>query len=116
MPFRERRRRFGMSRPCFERLVRERVVRLPNVRLCANVGVDRLCVTADRRRVAGVICGGDEYRADLVVDASGRGSHSPRWLEDLGYERAIEERVGIELRYTTRLFRRVRMTSAAITR
>jgi 2-polyprenyl-6-methoxyphenol hydroxylase-like FAD-dependent oxidoreductase len=44
--------------------------------------------------------------ADLVVDASGRGSRAPRWLEELGYEPPDEEVVRVDVRYTTRLFRR----------
>ena len=44
--------------------------------------------------------------ADLVVDASGRGSSSAAWLECLGYARPKEERVEIGLGYTTRVYRR----------
>jgi hypothetical protein len=44
--------------------------------------------------------------ADLVLDASGRGSSSPAWLESLGYARPQEERVGIGIGYTTRVYRR----------
>jgi hypothetical protein len=41
-----------------------------------------------------------------VIDATGRGSHSPEWLEAVGYPKPSEERVEIALGYTTRLFRR----------
>jgi 2-polyprenyl-6-methoxyphenol hydroxylase-like FAD-dependent oxidoreductase len=44
--------------------------------------------------------------ADLVVDAGGRGSRAPAWLEALGYGRPAEERVTIGVGYTTRLYRR----------
>jgi hypothetical protein len=44
--------------------------------------------------------------ADLVVDASGRGSSSPAWLESLGYIRPAEERIEIGIGYTTRIYRR----------
>jgi flavin-dependent dehydrogenase len=43
--------------------------------------------------------------ADLVVDASGRGSRAPAWLRDMGYERPEEERIEIEVGYTTRVYR-----------
>ena len=46
--------------------------------------------------------------ADLVVDASGRGSRAPVWLEALGYPRPIEESLGINLADTSRFFRRDR--------
>ena len=45
--------------------------------------------------------------ADLVVDASGRGSSSPAWLEGLGYVRPEEERIEIGIGYTTRVYRRL---------
>jgi 2-polyprenyl-6-methoxyphenol hydroxylase-like FAD-dependent oxidoreductase len=44
--------------------------------------------------------------ADLVVDASGRHSHAPEWLEALGYERPSAETVGVGISYTTRRLRR----------
>src|SRR6185437_5448088 len=43
--------------------------------------------------------------ADLVVDATGRGSRTPAWLEELGYARPAEESIKIDLTYTTRHFR-----------
>jgi hypothetical protein len=44
--------------------------------------------------------------ADLVVDATGRGSSSPRWLADPGYEVPQEQRLQVDVHYVTRLFRR----------
>ena len=44
--------------------------------------------------------------ADLVVDATGRGSKAPQWLQNAGLAAPAEERVGMKLAYTTRLFRR----------
>jgi hypothetical protein len=44
--------------------------------------------------------------ADLVVDASGRGSRSPVWLAGLGYERPVEEAVKIGVTYTSCQFQR----------
>jgi 2-polyprenyl-6-methoxyphenol hydroxylase-like FAD-dependent oxidoreductase len=43
--------------------------------------------------------------ADLVVDASGRGSHAPRWLEALGRMAPPEDVIKPGLSYTTRWFR-----------
>jgi hypothetical protein len=43
-----------------------------------------------------------------VVDASGRGSRTPQWLEGLGYPRVQELAVAADLGYTTRFFRRTR--------
>jgi 2-polyprenyl-6-methoxyphenol hydroxylase-like FAD-dependent oxidoreductase len=44
--------------------------------------------------VAGVILGGDgELHADLVIDATGRGSRAPEWLAALGHPAPPETRV-----------------------
>jgi hypothetical protein len=47
----------------------------------------------------------EELRADLVVDATGRGSRTPLWLEALGYPRPPTEQVRIGLGYATRTYR-----------
>ena len=44
--------------------------------------------------------------ADLVVDASGRGSQSARWLEELGFPRSEEVSVKVDVGYATRTFER----------
>jgi 2-polyprenyl-6-methoxyphenol hydroxylase-like FAD-dependent oxidoreductase len=54
---------------------------------------------AERRQAAG-----REIRADLVVDASGRGSRLPRWLEGIGVTVPQETVVDAHVVYTSRLF------------
>jgi 2-polyprenyl-6-methoxyphenol hydroxylase-like FAD-dependent oxidoreductase len=44
--------------------------------------------------------------ADLVVDATGRGSRSQSWLETLGFDAPAVEKVEVGIGYTTRLYRR----------
>jgi 2-polyprenyl-6-methoxyphenol hydroxylase-like FAD-dependent oxidoreductase len=44
--------------------------------------------------------------ADLVVDATGRGSRSAQWLESLGYGRVEESTIRIDVGYATRIYRR----------
>jgi 2-polyprenyl-6-methoxyphenol hydroxylase-like FAD-dependent oxidoreductase len=95
-----------MSRPFLETAVRKKVLSLPNVRARENTTVDGLASTSDNARVTGVRIGNETLAADLVVDTSGRGSHSPQWLESMGYTKAPEERVEVALAYTTRFFRR----------
>jgi 2-polyprenyl-6-methoxyphenol hydroxylase-like FAD-dependent oxidoreductase len=46
--------------------------------------------------------------ADLVVDATGRGSRSPVWLEELGYPRPAEDEVRVGVAYASRVYRRRR--------
>lgn len=105
------------SRPTLEALVRARVLALPNVRAFEDCRVLGL-VTEDEggqgsRRVTGVRLddrqsgsGQETLLADLVVDASGRGSRSPGWLDELGYSKPQEEEVRIGLGYTSCYFRR----------
>jgi 2-polyprenyl-6-methoxyphenol hydroxylase-like FAD-dependent oxidoreductase len=47
----------------------------------------------------------DEITADLVVDATGRGSRTPVWLEELGYERPVEDRITVRVKYASQTLR-----------
>lgn len=100
------------ARPVLESRVRARVAALPNVMFAEGQDITGLVTTRDRGRVTGVRIqrhGGDGAEdvldADLVVDATGRGSRTPVWLEEFGYRRPEEERIKIDLTYTTRLYR-----------
>lgn len=100
------------TRPVLEAHVRARVEALPNVEFLQRCAIRGLITTADRKRVTGVRVITDATHsveqvldADLVVDATGRGSRMPAWLEDLGYPRPAEDRVKIDMAYTTRHFR-----------
>jgi 2-polyprenyl-6-methoxyphenol hydroxylase-like FAD-dependent oxidoreductase len=48
----------------------------------------------------------EDVAADLVVDASGRGSRMPAWLEELGRSRPPESEVKVDVGYATRFYRR----------
>jgi 2-polyprenyl-6-methoxyphenol hydroxylase-like FAD-dependent oxidoreductase len=100
------------SRPLLEGHVRVQVRTLPNVRLLDRCDVVGLATTPDGRRVTGarVLRRADGSAeellgADLVVDASGRGSRAPVWPEELGYPRPEAEQVRIGLGYATRTYR-----------
>jgi 2-polyprenyl-6-methoxyphenol hydroxylase-like FAD-dependent oxidoreductase len=100
------------TRPVLEAHVRARVSALPNVELMQRYGIRGLKATPDRSRITGVrVLSEDEgspeefLDADLVVDATGRGSRTPVWLEELGYERPKEDRMKVDLAYTTRHYR-----------
>ena len=99
------------SRPVLEGHVRRRLMALPNVRVIENGAVQGLIADDSRATIKGVRAKvGNEAEqtmtADLVVDASGRGSSSPNWLEGLGYARPDEEKIEIGIGYTTRIYRR----------
>lgn len=99
------------SRPLIEAAVRKRLLAASNVRAVEACRVLGLLSSPDRRRVTGVRvalqgAGEAEVRADLVVDAGGRGSRSPAWLEALGYGRPREETIKVGIGYTTRIYLR----------
>lgn len=97
------------SRPLLEWGVRRRVQALRNVRTLDGCSVTELAADASRARITGVRYqrGGEvrEEPADLVVDASGRGSRTPQWLEALGYPKVEEREVRIDVGYATRRYR-----------
>ena len=93
-----------VSRPTLEKYVRSRLLRLPNVRITDCRAVDGVVSSAGR--VTGVKCGDEVVNADLAVDASGRGSQSPAWLEAMGFRRPNEDAVRVGLGYATRIYRR----------
>lgn len=100
------------SRALLERLVRARVRDLPQVTVTPACDVVGLATTPDRRRVCGARLlrradGSAEEVLDaaLLVDASGRGSPTPAWLEALGYDPPDTERVRIDLAYATCRYR-----------
>ncbi len=103
-----------MSRPLLEYHVRRRVATLPNVTVIGGCQVTGLLVTRDRQRVTGVRVADTDDRgtehvllAHLTVDASGRGSRLPAWLEQFGYDLPDTVVAGVESRYATRRFRRI---------
>ncbi|GAA2673553.1 MULTISPECIES: FAD-dependent oxidoreductase [Actinosynnema] len=78
-------RRFALtcSRGLVDRQVRRRVFVEPAVELLDGVEVTGLL--GDARRITGVrVRGGGSLRADLVVDATGRGANAPGWLAGIG--------------------------------
>jgi 2-polyprenyl-6-methoxyphenol hydroxylase-like FAD-dependent oxidoreductase len=94
----------AMSRPFLEMRVRQRLLKLGNVCLRQDCQVDDL--DWDGSTVVGVKSKGEMIPADLVVDATGRGSRVPQWLQSAGFPAPQEERVEVKLAYTTRQFRR----------
>lgn len=103
----------GATRPLIEAVVRDRVRALPSVRFVERCDADGLVTTPDKTRVTGVRLrsridpqADETVAADLVVDTTGRGSRSPHWLADLGYPVPEEERMRVDVHYSTRLFHR----------
>ena len=102
-----------LTRPLLEHGVRVRTLAHP--RVTSVQGTDVVGLTGSAERVTGVLLrerGGEpvdaeptELVADLVVDASGRSSRTPEWLEHLGAVRPAENRVESGLGYVSRVYR-----------
>lgn len=102
-----------MSRPMLEWQLRKRVLALPNVTVHDECNVMRLITSGEPKAVTGIEIdhraqpGHKEIlSADLVVDASGRGSASPKWLAEMGYAPPQETEIKVNVGYTTRIYRR----------
>ncbi|WP_438484602.1 NAD(P)/FAD-dependent oxidoreductase [Streptomyces sp. S186] len=107
----------SVTRPVLDAVVRERALAAagPATRIEVLEATEAVGLTGDARRVTGVKVrarDGDRtagavrtLAADLVVDASGRGSRTPRWYAELGREAPHEETVDSGLAYATRMYR-----------
>lgn len=100
------------SRALLEWVLRERVKKIPNVRLKPKQDMIGLQTTSDKTTVTGVIVrdrtqAGQEqtWTADLVVDASGSSSGLVTWLEQLGYTIPDPDILKVSLGYSTRHYR-----------
>ncbi|KAA9151246.1 FAD-dependent oxidoreductase [Amycolatopsis acidicola] len=91
------------SRPMLENAILTRTREMPGVELSRRAAAG----LTGGRAITGVrLADGGEVAADLVVDATGRGSRAADWLAALGHERPAEERVDVDLGYSSRLYRR----------
>lgn len=100
------------SRPCLEGYVRERVRSLPAVTFADRCNAFGFATTLGGAAVTGarVIRRADSspaevLDADLVVDATGRGSRTPDWLDSLGYGRPTVDTVAADIAYATAILR-----------
>jgi 2-polyprenyl-6-methoxyphenol hydroxylase-like FAD-dependent oxidoreductase len=94
---------YTLSRRLLEFHVRTRVKDLPNVTFLEGRDVAGLMTGSDRQRITGVRVAhrdsGTEtiLAAVLFVDAMGRGSRMPVFLEELGYRRPFEDELTVHL-------------------
>jgi 2-polyprenyl-6-methoxyphenol hydroxylase-like FAD-dependent oxidoreductase len=101
-----------VSRPCLEGAIRSRVRALRNVTFLDGTSAVKPVFDAAAGRVTGLTVrtregGADEtLAADLVVDASGRGSQSPKWLDGWGFGQPDTRTVRVDVGYATAVFER----------
>ncbi|MFZ0905958.1 MAG: oxidoreductase, partial [Mycobacterium sp.] len=97
------------SRPHLEWQIRRRVSEIANVEIQQR-SVREPRFDADAQRVTGVLLDSqtnepDLVAADVVVDATGRGTRLPVWLEQWGYQRPPEKTVDVGIGYASHQFR-----------
>ena len=98
-----------LARPVLEHAIRTRVLALPGVQLRTGIRMAALVVNAGR--IAGVrvaTADGDEETVDcsVLVDATGRTSKLPEFLEMAGYAPPRVEEVVLETNYVSRTYAR----------
>ena len=98
------------SREVLEHQVRRRIRALPNVTITDRCDVVGLTARGSRITAVRVLRHADDsteelLEADLVADATGRGSRAPIWLSQIGFPGPTEDRLGVDLGYTTRRYR-----------
>lgn len=98
------------SREVLEHQVRRRIRALPNVTITDRCDVVGLTSLGGRITAVRVLRRADDsaeelLESDLVADATGRGSRLPIWLPQIGFTAPAEDRLGVDLGYTTRRYR-----------
>lgn len=102
---------FLPSRPMLECLVRQKVRNIPNIVMLEAHDVVDLTSTSRQDRVTGArVRARDDgaeriLNAELVVDATGRGSRTPTLLDRLGYNRPAQDHINVRLTYSSQLLR-----------
>mgnify|MGYP006277399773 FL=1 len=96
---------FG-TRPLFEQVLRQRVEQIGSITLRSGCQFVDYLVDEDVTTVRGVSvrdgsASSERIPADLVVDATGRTSRTPRWLKEHGYSRPTVDKVQIDVSYST---------------
>jgi len=102
---------YAATRPLFEYVLRRHVRDLEHVTVRSGWHLREYVYDEAAGAVEGVLVrdrNGEtqRYSADLVVDATGRTSHTPNWLETVGFERPRLEEVHVDMGYSTAAVRR----------
>ena len=100
---------YAVSRPAIEYAVRRRVESLANTTLRQRCRVLEVLASPNGETITGVRCENDNgtsdtIAADLVVDASGRGTLTLALLQSIGRPLPEETTIGIDLGYATCIF------------
>ena len=102
---------YWQSRPFLESNLLRRLKSDTDIRILEKCAVTGFLSSQDKSRITGVEIRGSEetgktehLEADMVVDAGGRGSQTPVWLEAIGYQRPVETTVEVNIGYASRMY------------
>ena len=99
-----------MSRQLLDLLVRKNTLAAPNISLMDQTTVEKLISNEGHQTVTGIEISGatgkQKIESDLIVDTSGRGSRTPKWLKAMGYPEPTESKVTINVTYKTARYER----------
>jgi 2-polyprenyl-6-methoxyphenol hydroxylase-like FAD-dependent oxidoreductase len=106
-------RMLSASRPLVEGAVRRRLRDLPGVTILDRHDVTSLLTSREGQQVIGVTFRPldhgsglvEQLDADLVVDASGRGSRAPSWLSEAGYATPTKTHADPNAAHACRIYR-----------
>jgi 2-polyprenyl-6-methoxyphenol hydroxylase-like FAD-dependent oxidoreductase len=99
----------GVTRRRLERMIRDRVAKIPGVEIVDSTAVEGITLDGDvasGARVTGVRVRAQDATAavpaSVVVDAAGRGSRTPAWLAELGYPEPPATELRTDVIYVSR--------------
>ena len=93
----------SLSRPAYERILRARVLEMPNITIMPETAVRR-CLVSGGRCTGVELFDGSSLEADLIVDASGMAALLSEQLVADGFARFETEAVKINVAYVTGRF------------
>lgn len=100
------------SRSLLEWLIRRRLYQSDRLEFLDFTQVIKLLTDETNSKITGLqlrdrdTLQQEELTANLIVDASGRQSSAPKWLDELGYSAPAETKVDAHFGYTTRWYER----------
>jgi 2-polyprenyl-6-methoxyphenol hydroxylase-like FAD-dependent oxidoreductase len=94
---------YTCTRPLLESTIRQQVSKIPNLKFLPEQRVIGLLLKD--KIIQGIKLLQGELNAQLVVDASGRSTQTPQWLENLGFAPPPATVIDPRLGYATRRYR-----------
>ncbi|SEM10662.1 2-polyprenyl-6-methoxyphenol hydroxylase [Mesobacillus persicus] len=97
------------SRPFLEGHLQRRLEQINNIHFIYGAKVSTILTNPDKTKITGVTYRTNfgvikEFNADLIIDASGAATQTPKWLKQLGYPQPEKTEVKVDLFYASRAY------------